>query len=141
MTYYDKHTTNQILSLANTPASGYSRRNINAADIRNNGLEGILTARILDNPKGLMWDMQINYNHNRNKIIEIAPGVDAFQLGSGRANELFGVIVQAKVGDPIGTFYGRKFQRDPREIWCSLQPDYRSWKAPVLPWEIMHRTV
>lgn len=113
-TYYDKHTKDQILSVATTSTSGYAQRIINAGDISNKGVEAIITAGIIRKTNGLNWTMIINYNRNSNKVIDLADGLDAIQMGDYRQNELFGVLVQAKKGEALGTIYGRKFQRDPQ---------------------------
>ncbi|QJB41991.1 SusC/RagA family TonB-linked outer membrane protein [Chitinophaga oryzae] len=104
-TYYKSNATNQLIDLPMDPASGYGKRKINAGNIQNSGFEIMADARILNNPKGLMWNISGNLSVNRNKIIDIgeAQGVSLYPLGGFDA-----VSIIAKTGSLYGDIYANK---------------------------------
>jgi len=79
ITYYKKNSFNQILSLPADIESGISSRTINAGNIQNQGIELLLTATPVKT-RDFTWDMTVNFTRNRNKIIELAPGVTSYNL-------------------------------------------------------------
>ncbi|NLR63906.1 SusC/RagA family TonB-linked outer membrane protein [Chitinophaga varians] len=107
-TYYKSNATNQLIDLPMDPASGYGKRKINAGNIQNSGFEIMADARILTNPKGLMWNISGNLSMNRNKIIDIgeAEGVSIYPLGGFDA-----VSIVAKTGSLYGDIYASKVLR------------------------------
>lgn len=107
-TYYKSNATNQLIDLPMDPASGYSKRKINAGNIQNSGFEIMADARILTREKGLLWNISGNLSINRNKIIDIshAEGVDVYPLGGFDA-----VSILAKTGSLYGDIYGTQLKR------------------------------
>ncbi len=59
------------------------------------------------------WDINLNWARNRNKVVELAEGLDVYQL-NGTTN-IRGMAVEARVGQPYGTFFGQGFLRDPSD--------------------------
>ncbi|HSI77459.1 MAG TPA: SusC/RagA family TonB-linked outer membrane protein [Lunatimonas sp.] len=108
MTYYHQATTNQILPVAISNASGYQQQILNAGKVTNQGLEVMLTGAILQNRGGLNWDVAVNFARNRNLVVELAEGLENYTLGSQNS-----VTSEARVGEPFGTFYGRRYLRSP----------------------------
>lgn len=108
VTYYKSNATNQLIDLPMDPASGYEKRKINAGNIQNSGVEIMADARILDNAKGLNWNVSANVSMNRNKVIDIdrAKGVDVYPLG-GFDN----IAVNAVTGQMYGDIYGNRMLR------------------------------
>ncbi|MDR1557049.1 MAG: SusC/RagA family TonB-linked outer membrane protein [Tannerellaceae bacterium] len=86
--YYDKVTTDQIMEVNTSPASGYTSMLINAGKITNKGVEIQLSADILKNPQGLNWTSTLNWARDRSKIVELytdpntGQPLESFQLGS-----------------------------------------------------------
>ncbi|MEQ9442194.1 MAG: SusC/RagA family TonB-linked outer membrane protein [Cyclobacteriaceae bacterium] len=107
LTYYDIRSKNQILSIPIDLTSAYTSRSLNAGEIRNHGWEVMLSASPLANPKGLTWDINVNWSSNRSKVLELAEGIETYELPSRY------VSVQARVGEQMGDMYGIGFQRDP----------------------------
>ncbi|MBC9913797.1 SusC/RagA family TonB-linked outer membrane protein [Chitinophaga varians] len=107
-TYYKSNATNQLIDLPMDPASGYSKRKINAGNIQNSGFEIMADAKILTREKGLLWNISGNVSINRNKIIDIshAEGVDIYPLGGFDA-----VSILAKTGSLYGDIYGSQLKR------------------------------
>jgi TonB-linked SusC/RagA family outer membrane protein len=107
--YYNKATRNQIFNVQISPASGFTSKWINAGEISNRGLEGLLTMNLLDNPRSLTWSTTLSYAHNRSKVVDLSPGVTTIVLGNG----LFGdVTIEARKGEAYGTIRGNPFERD-----------------------------
>ncbi|MDX1617587.1 MAG: SusC/RagA family TonB-linked outer membrane protein [Balneolaceae bacterium] len=103
-TVYRMISTNQIVDLAVSPASGFSAAIVNAGEIRNRGIELTVNGNIIANPSGFNWDMGLNWARNQNEVVELAQGQDNYQLVSpGDGN---GVSLNARVGEPYGTLIG-----------------------------------
>ncbi|WP_198675363.1 SusC/RagA family TonB-linked outer membrane protein [Pleomorphovibrio marinus] len=107
-TYYHQSTTNQILAVAISRASGYDSQILNAGEITNQGVEAMITGTILPSGPGLGWDVSFNFARNRNMVVELAEGLENYQLGSQNS-----LTSEARVGQPYGTLYGRRYQRSP----------------------------
>lgn len=98
--YYKTNTKNQILALSMPAESGVAARWINAGNIQNSGVELLVTATPVQT-KDWLWDVSLNLTHNRNKIIELAPGVERYKLkGGGGDTEAW-----ATVGGAYGDIY------------------------------------
>ncbi|WP_209331926.1 SusC/RagA family TonB-linked outer membrane protein [Lunatimonas salinarum] len=108
LTYYHQSTTNQILAVAISNASGYQFRTLNAGEVTNQGVEAMLTAGILQNKGGFNWDLSVNFSRNRNLVVELAEGLENYILGTQNS-----VTSEARIGEPYGTFYGRRYLRSP----------------------------
>ncbi|GAO41171.1 putative TonB-dependent receptor [Flavihumibacter petaseus NBRC 106054] len=77
--WYKKNTYNQIFEL-NTPSeSGITKRLVNGGNVENTGIEILLTT-VPVRTKDLTWNANFTFTRNRNKIIEIAPGVPSIDL-------------------------------------------------------------
>lgn len=103
---YKTNATNQLINLPMDPLSGYSSKKINAGKIQNKGIEVMLNARVLDKPKGISWDVMVNYSANNNTVKEITDGVNLYSLGGYDALQVY-----AKAGEKYGEIYGTAFQR------------------------------
>lgn len=80
--------------------TGVEARWINAGNIQNSGVEVLITATPIET-KDWVWDLSVNLTRNRNKIIELAPGVERYKLdGGGSETEAW-----ATVGGAYGDIY------------------------------------
>jgi TonB-linked SusC/RagA family outer membrane protein len=104
LTYYTSNTTNQILNIPLSIASGYSSRSINAGKIRNWGYEAMLNVQAIRS-KSLRWNVDVNFSANRSKVLELRDGLTNFVMASRR------VTVEARVGERMGDLYGIGFAR------------------------------
>ena len=97
--YYKKNTYNQIIDLAAPIESGVSSRQINAGNIENSGIEILLSTTPI-RKRNLEWNANFIFTKNKNKIIDLAPGVTSKQLDLA-----FGADVEsvARVGAEYGT--------------------------------------
>ncbi len=104
--WYKTNATRQLLNLPMDPFSGYSSRKVNAGNIQNEGIEISLNGTILDNPKGLSWNSTAQFSLNRNKIIDLYPGVTLYDIKT-----LDAIQIVAVQGSYYGDIYGQTFQR------------------------------
>ena len=107
-TYFNIRTSNQILNLTLPAASGAASQVINAGLITNKGVELSLSADIISTGD-FSWTSTLNYTRNRNKVEELADGVDRNILVR-QFNDI--VQVAAEVGSSPQALYGSKFARD-----------------------------
>jgi len=108
LTYYNTHTHNQTIQIQQGQASYYDNGYIRAGNIQNQGIELMVNYQVLRTDK-FRWNTGINYSFNRNKVLELAPGVKQSVIsGASGAN----YVSQVKVGGSIGDIYGTVLQRD-----------------------------
>ncbi|MDR2118055.1 MAG: SusC/RagA family TonB-linked outer membrane protein [Tannerellaceae bacterium] len=108
LTYYQTNTRNQLFSLSAPSGSKYTTYYVNAGNIQNRGVEIVLGGSPVWTGD-FRWKTSVNYSHNRNKVIELAEGLDRFNFGGGGSNSY---DMRLEVGGSFGDFYGRMFQRD-----------------------------
>lgn len=103
-TYYNRTTTDQIFPLSIDPAVGYATLVTNVGEVRNRGIELLLTTTPIKTDK-FRWDLDLNLTINRNKVISLPEEVgDKFLINSFSAGN-DAVNMYAEVGKPLGTFY------------------------------------
>ncbi|MFZ1332135.1 MAG: SusC/RagA family TonB-linked outer membrane protein [Flavobacteriales bacterium] len=106
LTYYHATTTNQILTSSVSAASGYTTAVVNAGEIRNKGVELLLTTIPIQGKK-FKWTNSINFTKNDNLVVS---------LNSSGQREILGdqwrVNVTATPGLPYGSIFGYGIQRD-----------------------------
>ena len=104
---YDKDTRNQIVSLVVSPASGFNTQTVNAGEIRNKGLEALLTAVPVRTDNGFEWTTSFNFSLNRSKVVSLTQGLSTVVLGGE-----WGATIEARAGDPYGVIFGPTLLRD-----------------------------
>lgn len=107
--YYNNNTTDQILQVPISQASGASSRLINAGKINNSGVELYLKAGIVET-KNFGWNTKLAWSRNRGKVEALVDGVESFVFASGPS----GGTVEARPGGRMGDMYGRGFARSPQ---------------------------
>jgi TonB-linked SusC/RagA family outer membrane protein len=105
-TRYNRHSTNIILNVPNSPAAGFSAVAKNAGSLRTKGVEARLTLRPIQN-KNLQWEIDFNYTQFRSIVEELAPGVQNIALGGFTTPN-----IRLVAGDEYGQIYGNKYLRD-----------------------------
>lgn len=109
--YYDSETTDQIINVPVDQATGATSRMVNAGCVRNNGVE--ISASF--NPvrtKDWNWTIDFNWAKNWNRLVELAPGVDLWQMNSSLTVS-GNIYIYAMPGTELGRLYGRGYQRAP----------------------------
>ena len=108
LTYYQQKSINQIVSVPISGASGYTSKIINAGRIDNKGFEVLLTVTPVK-LSDFRWDVTFNWSKNMNEVVELAPGIEQFVLGTYWDMQLI-----AAPGKPYGVLLGYDYERDPQ---------------------------
>jgi TonB-linked SusC/RagA family outer membrane protein len=110
LTVYTGKTTNQIIPIGTSAATGYSQQFINAGLISNKGIEVQLTTTPIKTTD-FTWDIGLNFARNLNKIVELNAD-DASLLNVPLADAPFSGSLNAYEGRSFGTIMGYDFLRD-----------------------------
>src|SRR5213596_3627182 len=105
-TLYQKSTTNQILPVSISQATGDSQAVVNSGEVRNRGIELSATMTPIERPD-FRWNVVANWSKNSNKVLSLYSGVERIVVGS-----FWNVDVTADVGQPYGNLVGTKWMRD-----------------------------
>ncbi len=108
-TYYDRVTRDQIVSVSVPHSSGFQQLVTNVGEMENKGVEVGLTLVPLQLSNGLRWEIFTSFTRNRNKVLEIAAGLDRFNI-----QNLFGggITPVIEPGEPYGILRGSVSARD-----------------------------
>ncbi|MDL2214929.1 SusC/RagA family TonB-linked outer membrane protein [Dysgonomonas sp. OttesenSCG-928-M03] len=107
--FYNKEAKDQILRKDIPASTGYTFEFINAGNVRNRGVEIMLTGRPIQT-KDLTWDLSLNWSKNTNKILKLAPDVPRQTLSHASYSDQ--IIVVADEGGSYGDMYGKAYKRD-----------------------------
>src|SRR5690606_24295298 len=88
LTYYNRETTDDILSVPLAISSGYTSALLNAGALSNRGIELLLTGDLISK-QNFMWDASFNFAYNKSEILKLAPGLKS--------------VGGSEVGDPFNT--------------------------------------
>jgi len=94
--YFDRKSTDGIIPVSISQATGYATTYVNTASVRNRGVELLLTGAPVRN-QDFSWDITLNFSKIKNKLLALAPGTT--QLGRNI------------VGESINVFYGTRYER------------------------------
>ncbi len=110
--YYSSATTDQIINVPTGYETGASSQLINAGKVTNRGVE--ISTRIVPlKNKNWNWTISLNWSKNWNKLVELAPGVNMWQLNT--TNSIGGrVMIYAYPGTELGRIYGKGYARAPK---------------------------
>ncbi|WP_229216777.1 SusC/RagA family TonB-linked outer membrane protein [Dyadobacter sp. 3J3] len=120
VTYYKKTSSDQILDVNVSNATGYLSKLLNAGKIENKGIELQLTVTPVK-AGAFQWDIGLNWARNKNKVVSLANGLTTYQLNTSyntltqatSTSSFRGLSVEARVGQPYGTFFGKGFLHAP----------------------------
>ncbi len=112
VTYYNGNTSNQILDLSVSDASGYTSKVINAGEIKNSGIEATLNIKPVD-LSGFRWDIDFNYAKNKSEVVVLDGNIQTYRIISNAAGEPALSNIEAQVGAPYGNIMGYAYQRAP----------------------------
>lgn len=107
ISYYQKHTYDQIVPVMVSGATGYASMYINSGHMSNKGFEATITATPVKSSK-FSWDVTLNLATLKNKVESIAEGLDYLNL----ANAPFRVKAGAFKGQTYPVIYGTGFVYD-----------------------------
>lgn len=102
---YSNETVDALISVTQSPASGYNTFYTNAGTIENKGVEIDLGYNVLAKND---WTLDVNLNWTRNKnLVTNLSGAGSITLGGSA-----GVSSRAVEGYPLGILYSNVFQKD-----------------------------
>ncbi len=101
VTYYDQKSTDQIINIPISAASGFTSKAINAGEISNKGFEAMLGANIISTSSGFSWDVSVNWAKNVSEVVSLAEGIEQYELGSYWSMKVVNIP-----GKPYGTLFG-----------------------------------
>lgn len=104
--YYYKKSTDQIIPIRVSGATGYGLKNINAGEMTNEGLELSINATPFKT-QNITWDVTLNFATLKNRVVDISEGLDYLTLGN-----LFNVQSGAFRGMTYPIIYGRDYVYD-----------------------------
>lgn len=107
-TVYQSSTIDQILPVNVTAASGYTRRFVNAGEMKNKGIEVSAYVTPISN-NNFTWDLRLNFSRNRNEVISLFGEGDNKVRNLPLASFQGGVSVNAAIGHPYGVIRGNDF--------------------------------
>ncbi|MGB0523184.1 MAG: SusC/RagA family TonB-linked outer membrane protein [Flammeovirgaceae bacterium] len=105
VTYFDISTTDQIVAVSLSNASGFGSIFTNAGDVSNRGLELVLGATPYKKG-GFAWTTNLAFTAMENTVEELAPGIENIFLGG-----FTGTASRAVQGEPYGTLFGGTWQK------------------------------
>ncbi len=108
--YYRDNTRNQILALRVPMESGITNQLINAGNLQNQGVEGVLNITPIES-RNFSWDITFTGTHNRDKIIELYPGVNEIVLDGNPGDANAGTASIAYAGGDYGMLATRRGYR------------------------------
>ena len=104
VTVYNTKTTDQLIQLPISVATGYSATAFNAGRIDNKGIEVSLNGTPVKT-KDFTWDISANWAKNKNEVVELQNGVDNYLIAGFQG----GVQLTASVGQAFGALYGTDY--------------------------------
>lgn len=108
LTFYKQITSNILVARPLAASTGFGSYVSNSGKMQNQGIEAVVSGSPVKT-KSFEWNIMLNFTRNRNKVLELAPGVEQYQPEAG-----FGDIASfAVVGQPYGVIYGTKWDRSP----------------------------
>jgi TonB-linked SusC/RagA family outer membrane protein len=108
LAYYDRKTTEDIVKTTISSTSGYSSVILNVGELRNKGVELLLTGKPV-RTADFGWNVSYNLAYNESKVVELAPGLRSVQIASAVGGW---ATLQHIQGQPYGTIMGTRMLRD-----------------------------
>ncbi len=103
-TYYSETSTNVIMQVPVSYTTGFGAQLANAAELTNKGIELTINATPVKLKNGFQWDIMLNYSHNVNEVVSLAPGVNELLI-AGFTNG----SIEALPGKSFGQIYGTDY--------------------------------
>jgi outer membrane receptor protein involved in Fe transport len=127
LSYYNKKSTDLILTLNMDPATGYTNTEVNGAEITNRGWE--VQLNLVPVRGAFTWEISPNFTRNRNYVDQVFEGVSQLQIGDG----IVGVANWAIPGDHYGVIQGLYYERSPNgQRLVGVQGSYNA-SSDILP--------
>lgn len=106
--YYNRLTTDDIVNVSISPASGYNSTLINVGEMSNKGVELMLSG-VPVRGKNFSWEVTFTGAYNKNEVLKLADGLEQIQMDAAVNSYAF---IFAEVGKPYSTIKGYKVKRN-----------------------------
>jgi len=129
--YYNRKTTDLLLSLPQPLSTGFGSSTQNIGSMRNTGVDVQLSGRII-RKGGFAWNVDGNISFLKNKVLDLGPLSRIIQGGAG-------FISNASIitpGESLASYYGY----DVIGVW-QTDDDFSQVKDPVKPGDLKYRDV
>ncbi|TBW27429.1 SusC/RagA family TonB-linked outer membrane protein [Gramella sp. KN1008] len=103
---YKKNTTDQILPVQVSPASGFNFKYVNAGEMENKGIELALYGSPIKSDD-FEWNINVNWAKNENTVVSLFEDGENLLLFSN-----WSTAVNARKGEPYGTITGTNYVFD-----------------------------
>ena len=107
-TVYKSNSTDQIVPINVSTASGATSNTINVGEIENRGIELDINGTVLLT-ENFSWDLGVNYTGFDSEVLSLADGVDELNIGGFADAQII-----AKVGEPYPQIRTTSYLRDPQ---------------------------
>ncbi len=107
LTHYQRETSDQILEVEVSRASGFQRQVLNAGTVENKGWELLLRATPVELESGFTWDMTVNWSRNDSEVTELFGDLETLVFG-----DYWSMNIEARLGEPYGAFFGNGYLRN-----------------------------
>jgi len=111
--YYNQTTTDQIINISVSKATGYDSKVINAGKIVNKGIEAAVYLDLMPKTTEFQWNVGLNYAKNNNQVEELFTDANGNELETIVLHSRRGLSLEARVGQPYGTLVGSAYKRVP----------------------------
>lgn len=105
---YDKKSSNDIVSVPISGASGYTSAILNSGELSNKGIELLLEGTPIKSAD-FSWNTSFNFAYNKSEVLKLADGINTFSIGNSANGNAF---INNQVGMPFGGIYGYRMKRD-----------------------------
>lgn len=107
--YYTQTTDDLIFNAPVGETTGYRSAIVNSGQLKNTGVELLLTTTPLKFSNGLQWDLSLNFAKNKTTVESLHPDIPVITIADAR---WAGVKIIAEEGSEFGLITGRGFLRD-----------------------------
>ncbi|MBG6235585.1 TonB-linked SusC/RagA family outer membrane protein [Pedobacter sp. CAN_A7] len=108
--FYDKKTSDQIIIVPVSNASGYTGTPLNLGSLQNRGIELLVDLLPVVTPN-FRWNTSFNTAFNDSEVLSLAPGVNRQIVSQFGGNEFIGSLVY-EVGKPLNQLAARTYLRN-----------------------------
>lgn len=105
---YDKKSTNDIVSVPISVASGYVNAILNSGQLSNKGIELLIDVTPVKS-RDFKWNTAFNFAYNKSEVLKLADGISTFSIGNSANGNAF---INNQVGMPFGGIYGYRIKRN-----------------------------
>ena len=106
--YYNRLTTDDIIQVQISVASGYKNAWMNIGELENKGIEFLLDADIVKS-RDLTINLSINFSKNINKVVKLGEAKEPLFVSESRNGD---AIIKHVVGEPFGSIMGYTYNRN-----------------------------